>query len=102
MIASDDLSAVKIYSIEGNVKFTMKVPEDHEVLRVVFHHGIGKIIVLTYVRKQDSWFLLGYSEKGELENSVFLTKVEYVWQVDIKSHSNGAFAVKVGESITFI
>ena len=74
MIVSDDCSAVQIYSTEGNLKSTIKVPEGHEVVRMAFHHAICKIIVLTYVRKQDSCFLLGYSETGELENSVFLRK----------------------------
>jgi hypothetical protein len=106
MIVSDDLSAVQIYSTEGNLKSTIKVPEGHQALRVAFHHGICKIIVLTYVEEQDSWFLLGYSETGELENSMFFRKrdQEYWWNVRIKSHPSGpvAIAVAVGDTITFI
>ena len=47
MVVSDDHRAVQVYSTEGNLKSTMKVPEDHEARRVAFHHGICKIFVLT-------------------------------------------------------
>jgi hypothetical protein len=96
MIESHDRSAVQIYSTEGNLKSTIKVPEGHEVVGVAFHHGICKIIVLTYVWKQDSWFFLGYSETGELENSMLFCARA------VKSHPSGPVAVQVDESITFI
>jgi outer membrane protein assembly factor BamB len=100
MIVSYNGSAVQIYSTEGNLKSTIKVPEGHQALRVAFHHGICKIIVLTYVREQNSYFLLGYSETGELENSVFFHK--YGRETDMKSHPSGPVAVKVYGSVTFI
>ena len=105
MIVSDDLSAVQIYSTEGNLKSTIKVPEGHEVVRMAFHHAICKIIVLTYVRKQDSCFLLGYSETGELENSVFFSKRDpnrYWWDICMKSHPCGPVAVKTSYKITLL
>ncbi|CAB4004706.1 Hypothetical predicted protein [Paramuricea clavata] len=105
MIISYDRSAVQIYSTEGNLKSTLKVPEGHQVVRVAFHHGTCKIIVLTYVGEQNSWFLLGYSETGELENSVFFRKRDpwqYSWEMNMKSHPSGPLAVAVYESITFI
>ncbi len=68
MIKSNDERAVLTYSTEGDLKSTIKLPKGHEVARVAFHHGICKIIVLTYVRKEESSFLFGYSETGELEN----------------------------------
>ena len=106
MIVSDDLSAVQIYSTEGNLKSTIKVPEGHEAQASAFHLGICKIIVLTYVRKQNSLFLLGFSETGELENSVFLRKDDPIFchqlLIDLKSHPSGPVAVKVHESITLI
>ncbi|CAB4028201.1 Hypothetical predicted protein [Paramuricea clavata] len=43
MIVSVDCSAVQIYSTEGNLKSTIKVPEGHTARRVAFHHGICKI-----------------------------------------------------------
>jgi hypothetical protein len=100
MIVSNDRSAVQIYSTEGNLKSTIKVPKGHEAQRVVFHHGICKTIVLTYVKKHVSWFLLGYSETGELENSVFFRKG--VQTRAMKSHPSGPVAVAVYESVTFI
>jgi hypothetical protein len=104
MIESDDCSAVQIYSTEGNLKSTIKVPEGHKADEVAFHHGICKIIVLSYVKEQDSWFFLGYSETGELENSMFFGKrdPEYWWNMRIKSHPSGPVAVAVGNTITFI
>ena len=95
MIASDGRSAVEIYSTEGSLKSTIKVPEGHKVRGAAFHHYIGKIIVVTKVRKLDSSFLLGYSETGELESSVFLTNdLEYL-SSDVKSHLNGTVAINV-------
>ena len=74
MIVSNDRSTVEIYTTEGNLKSTIKVPEGHKALRVAFHYGMCKIIVLTYVEKQDSYFILSFSETGQLENSVFFHK----------------------------
>ena len=104
MTVSHDRSAVQIYSTEGNLKSTIKLPEGHEAHDVTFHHGICKIIVLTYVKEQHSWFLLGYSETGELENSMFFRKRDpECWlYMRIKSHPSGPVAVAVGDTITFI
>ena len=109
MIVSDDRSAVQIYTSEGDLKSTIKVPEGHEAWQVAFHHGMCKIIVLTRVWKQDSWFILSYFETGELENSVFFGKPNkgcWWYGVLMKSHPSRsvavAVAVAVDESITFI
>ena len=106
MIASHDSRAVQIYSTEGNLKSTIKVPEGHHAVRVVFHHGICKIIVLTYVKKQYFWFLLRFSETGELENSVFFHKLDMgqlqSWIIHMKSHPSGPIAVQGRVAITFI
>ena len=37
MMTSDDDKAAKIYSTEGDLKFTIKVPEGHNVKEVAFH-----------------------------------------------------------------
>ncbi len=101
MIGSEDGRAVLTYSTEGNLKSTIKLPKGHKVVRVAFHHGICKIIVLTRVKKKDSCFLLGYSETGEVENSVFFCKGH--WSVvGIKSHPSGPIAVKHNNCLTFI
>ena len=103
MIASDDLSSVQMYTTEGKLKSTIKVPEVHEAWRVAFHHGICKIIVLTYVEEQDSWFILSYSETGELENSLFFRKRHPERNcIDIKSHPSGPAVVVMNETVTFI
>ena len=102
MIALHYSSAVEMYSTEGNLKSVIKVPEGHKVRQVAFHHGIGKIIGLTNVRKLDSLFFLVYSETGEQENSVVLAKGSCQKASNVKSHLDGAFAVQVGGSITLI
>ena len=103
MIVSGDHSAVQIYTSEGDLKSTIKVPEGHEAWQVAFHHGMCKIIVLTYVRKQHSWFILSYSEKGELENSVLFCKGDrFEDVVNMKSHPSGPAAVRLNNIITFI
>ncbi len=94
MIRSGDDRAVLTYSTEGNLKSTIKLPEGHAVRRVAFHHGICKITVLTYVEKEESLFLLGYSETGELENSVFFCKLELLLSIDMKSHPSGPIVVQ--------
>ena len=104
MISSDDDRAVEIYSEEGNLKSIIKLPEGHKVRGLVFHYVICKIIVLTYVEKKDSYFLLCYTEAGELESTMQFCKLisgEYFPQ--IQSHPSGPVAVVVREkSITFI
>ena len=103
MIVSDDRSAVQIYTSEGDLKSTIKVLEGQEAWGVAFHHGMCKIIVLTRVQKQDSWFILSYSETGDLENSVFFCKRKPVGNcVNIKSHPSGPVAVLLNKTITFI
>ena len=103
MIVSDDRSAVQIYTSEGDLKPTIKVPEDHVAYRMAFHHGMCKIIVLTYVQKQDSFFVLSYSETGDLESSVFFCKGHPAENyINMKSHPSGPVAVRMNETITFI
>ena len=103
MIVSDDRSAVQIYTSEGDLKPTIKVPEGHVAWQVAFHHGMCKIIVLTRVWKQDSWFILSYSGTGDLENSVFFCKGHPVGScINMKSHPSGPVAVRMDETITFI
>ena len=106
MIVSDDRSAVQIYTTKGNLKSTIKVPEGHEALRVAFHYGMCKIIVLTWAEKQDSWFILSYSETSEMENLLFLSKQHpgesALWEINMTSQPSGLVGIGLGESVTFI
>ena len=106
MISSGDRKAVNFYTEEGKMTSTIKPPEGHEVRGVVFHYLVCKIIVLTYVKKKDSYFLLCYqAETGELEISTFLCMRkdnENEYPPQITSHPNGAVAVVRLRSITFI
>jgi hypothetical protein len=104
MISSYDDRAVEIYSGEGNPKSTIKLPEGHKVLGLVFHYVICKIIVLTYVEKKDSYFLLCYTEAGELESTMQFCKTMdgQTMYPQIKSHPSGPVAVVREKSITFI
>ena len=74
-------------------------------LEVAFHHDICKKIVSTYVKREDSFFLLSYSETDELENSVLFCKKNpevYILDTEMKSHPSGPVAVLCHTSITFL
>ena len=103
MIVSNNCNAAQIYTSEGDLKSTIKVPEGHEACRVAFHHGICKIIVLTHVWKQKSWFwfIFSNSEKGGLENLVLWDKGNYYVR-DLYCHPKGPCAFRVGNIITFV
>lgn len=105
MIESEDCHTVHIYGTEGELKSTLKVPEGHQVCQVAFYHGICKSVVLTYVKEQISWFLLCFSENGEIEKSVFVLKKDpeqSSWAVDMKSHPSGLLAVLCNNSVTWV
>jgi hypothetical protein len=102
MIPSYDDRAVEIYSAEGNLKSTVKLPEGHEVYGLAFNYVICKIIVLTFVEEKDSYFLLCYTEAGELETTTFFSKtIDTDDWPKIKSHPSGPVAIVREKSITF-
>ena len=100
--SSRNLKAMVTFSEEGNLKSTVKLPEDHEIYGVAYHYVIRKIIVLTHVYKNDSYFLLCYTEAGDLETSTFFCKRIDRELIRIKSHPSGPVAVVGKKSITFI
>ena len=106
MIGSGDDNAVYIYSEEGNLKSTIKPPEGHEIREVAFHFVFSKIIVVTYVKKKNSYFLLCYTEEGELESTTYFGDRSDIISPKITSHPNGPVAVvsetEFQEIITFI
>ena len=91
---------VKIYTEEGNLKSTIKLPEDHKFRSVAFHHVLSEIIALTWSCRDDSCFLLNYSESGELKTTAFVCKGDS--NIAITSHPSGPFVVVMKKSITFI
>ena len=93
MIGSGDDNAVYIYSEEGNLKSTVKPPEGHRIRGVAFHFVFSKIIVVTYVRKKNSYFLLCYTEEGELESTTYFCDRSDIRGLQIISHPNGPVAV---------
>ena len=103
MLSSSDRLAVYFYSEEGNLKSTIKLPKDHKVYGIAFHYVICRIIVLTYVAKEGSYFLLCYSETGELETSEFFcNRSNHEMHPSIICHPSGPVAVVRPKSITFI
>ena len=94
---------VQIYTEEGNLKSTIKLPEAYGVLSVAFHHVMCKIIVLTRDYKH---FLVHhlclYSESGELESTALFRAEEFGWHPAVTSHPSGPVAVLTNKSITFI
>ncbi len=103
MVSSDDYKAVHIYSGEGNLKSTIKLPEGHLVSGVAFHYFICKIFVLSYVIKKDCYSILWYTEAGELETSTwFCQRSIREHTPKITSYPSGPVAVVRDDSITFI
>ncbi|XP_028406256.1 uncharacterized protein LOC114528743 [Dendronephthya gigantea] len=103
MIPADDRTAVQIYTKEGNLKTTIKVPEDHEVWSVAFHYEICKILVLTWVWEKDSYFILRYLEAdGELETLTFFCKNKNEYPPKLVSHPKGPVVVVRDRSITYL
>ena len=100
--SSGDLKAMVTFSEEGNLKSTVKLPEGHKIRGVAYHYVIRKIIVLTYVYKNMSYFLLCYTEAGDLETSTFFCKRINLEFIKITSHPSGPVAVVRKKSITFI
>ena len=100
--SSANRKAMVTFSEKGNLKSTVKLPEDHEICGVAYHYVIRKTIVLTYVEKNDSYFLLCYTEAGDLETSTFFCKRINLEFIKITSHPSGPVAVVMGKSITFI
>ena len=100
--SSGDLKAMVTFSEEGNLKSTVQLPEGHQIFGVAYHYVIRKIIVLTYVQKDISYFLLCYTEAGDLETSTFFCKRFDGEFINITSHPSGPVAVVRKKSITFI
>ncbi|CAB3991603.1 Hypothetical predicted protein [Paramuricea clavata] len=100
--SSGDLEAMVTFSEEGNLKSTVKLPEGHKIFGVAYHYVIRKIIVLTRVEKNNSYFLLCYTEAGDLETSTFFCKDIDDEFIKITSHPRGSVAVVREKSITFI
>jgi hypothetical protein len=100
MISSKNYQVVEIYSEEGNLKSTIKLPEGHKVRGLAFHYDICKIIILSRVERK--YVLLCYTEAGELETTTFFGKTDEFQIPNIKSHPSGPVAVIEDESITFI
>jgi hypothetical protein len=96
--SSADHKAMVTISEEGNLKSTVKLPEGHEIYGVAYHY----VIVLTYVKKNNSYFLLCYTEAGDLETSTFFCKRIDNEIIKITSHPSGPVAVVRKKSITFI
>jgi hypothetical protein len=98
----DHDKAMVTFSEEGNLTSTVKQPEGHEIYGVAYHYVIRKIIALTYVKKNNSYFLLCYTEAGDLETSTFFCKRIDYEHIKITSHPSGPVAVVMMKSITFI
>ena len=114
ILASFFSDNVDLYTEEGKLKVTLKLPAGHEAHGVAFHFIVRKIIVLSYLRDffseaRYSFFLHCYSETGKLENATFLRKKERYSIFDKKyfflamiSHPSGPVAVVERAIITYI
>ena len=92
---------VKIYTAEGNLKSSIKLPENHRTRGVAFHH-VMKLIVLTLKLFDQLCFLLSYSESGELETKMLICNYSPHLDIVFTSHPSGPSVVVTNESITFM
>ena len=103
IIGSCEDNTVEIYTEEGNLKMTIKLPAGHRVVRVVFHFGISKIIVSSYYREKKSFYLHCYSETGEQHMSTCLGKIDdFDLFPTITSHPSGPAAVVTEKGILYL
>ena len=95
IIGSCEDNTVEIYTEEGKLKITIKLPTGHDVLQVVFHFGISKIIVLSYYREKELYtlYLHCYSETGEQHMSTCLGETNPIRFPNIISHPSGPAAL---------
>ena len=90
---------ITIYTESGPV--SIKLPTNHKVFCVAFHHVMCKIIVLTWKDDDNSYFMLIYSESGELETTISPDQYSRFYPA-ITSHPSGPTVVVMNKSITFI
>ena len=103
MIPSDDSKTVNLYTREGILASTVKLPEGHRVCGMAFHYVLDKIVILTYSWEENrSCFLLCYSVAGELESSTYFCDVIKSWFPFVISHPGGPVAVVREKIITYI
>ena len=100
-------NTVEIYTEEGNLKTTIKLPAGHRILGVAFHFGISKIIVFSqHKKKVCSYYLHCYSETPEQYTSTCLgdgTYYEFLLHFPkITSHPSGAAAVATRKTILYL
>ena len=103
MLLSDDGKSVHFFTEDGDLSKIIKVPSGHIVKSVAFHHVIDKIIVLTYIKKKNAFFLLYLTEKGEVENSLFVCeRATFDYSLKVTSHPRGPVAVIQRGVINFL
>ena len=101
MIASDCGEVVNFYVEKGNLTSTIKLPNDCRVSGIEFHYVLGKTIVLTFDWTKNSYFILCYSETGELESTTLIIN-PYRESPSLTSHPAGPVAVVTGKRIMYI
>ena len=100
-------NTVEIYTEEGNLETTMKLPAGHEVRSVAFHFGISKIIVLSEDRENGVYHLHFYSETSNEHTSTCLDERSYfntslTFAYNITSHPGGPAAVVTSKAILYL
>ena len=97
--AGEDPNTVYIYTEEGELKQTFKLPDDHTLVGVAFDPINEKIIVCTLYDKTDVHYLLNYSDT---EKNPLMLSLHSQSMPSIISHPNGPVAVVHDNSVIFI
>ena len=97
-------NTVEIYTEEGNLKRTIKLPEGHEVRGLAFHFGISKISVLSRHPGEDqhTYYLHFYSETDEHDTSTCLSDKTYNNFATVTSHPRGPALVLTRKTTLYL
>jgi hypothetical protein len=104
ILAACDEVCLKVYQDQNDSSIEIKLPANHMVCGIVYHFALSKIVMLTYVEKDESYFLYCFNkETGELKTSMFFCKKsDSGCSPMITSHPAGPVAIIREGSITYL
>ncbi len=104
ILAACDEVCLKVYQDQKDSSIEIKLPANHMVCGIVYHFTFSKIVMLTYVEKDKSYFLYCCNkETGELKTSMFFCKKsDSGCSPMITSHPAGPVAIIREGNITYL
>lgn len=86
------------------LRLETNVPAGHKVQSIAYHYITCQTVVLTFVEKEHSYFLLCFNADMKLESTTFFCRDddEEKCSLSVTSHPSGQFAVVGKKNITYI